>query len=387
MLSLRTVALAALAAPLLAAGVGPAGAAVRLCQGEEVTIEAPASGTTVRGTKGPDVIDGIGRNSITILGLGGDDVICSGPGVAVVIEGGDGADRIEGGDRAYEEVGHAEVVALAGGAGDDVLRILTPGTLTGGPGNDRLVVEGVETLASVEVEPGPGDDVVVGGGRSTTLILGGTSGVRIVVPDGVSDGEGHDTFSGVRRFVGTEASDSFVGGAGPDDFTGEQGKFDGAPDMAVGGPGRDSLDLRGSAFGQAGRDSLRVRGNGSVADGGPGSDFLAALPSRECAMRRCRIELRGGVGRDLVHFESSAGRGVRVDLAQGRARHGRFVSALRSVEDVVGTKRPDVLLGNERSNRLAGGKGRDVLNGRGGRDLADGGPGRDHCRAEVRRSC
>lgn len=387
MLSIRLVAVAALAAPVLTVGGGPAAAAVRLCQGEEVTIEAPASGTTVRGTEGPDVIDGIGRNGITILGLGGDDVICTGPGMGVVVDGGDGDDRIEGGDRAYEETGHLEVVDLSGGAGNDVLRIVTPGNVTGGPGNDRLVVEDVEILASVDVVPGPGDDVVVGDGRSTTLLFGGTSGVRISVPDGLADGEGHDTFSGVGRFVGTQASDSFVGGTGRDDFTGEPGRLDGAPDTASGGGGRDLLRLRGEAFGQGGRDVLIVQGHGSVAHGGPGDDVLLAPPSRACASGRCRIELDGGAGRDRVRFESSAGQGVRVDLAKGRARHGRYVSVLRSLEDVVGTKRPDVLLGNERANRLEGGNGPDVLSGRGGRDVADGGPGRDRCRAEVRRSC
>lgn len=391
MLSLRVVAAVALTAPLLVVGSGPA-AAVRLCQGEVVTIEAPASGATVLGTEGPDVIDGIGRNDLTIDGRGGDDVICSGPGGGITVHGGAGADRIEGGRDEYD-------VVLDGGPGDDVLRIVGSGSVIGGEGNDRLIDANGASHRSVTLVPGPGDDVVAGAGhRLSELQFGGTSGVRISVPDGVADGEGHDAFSGIGVFVGSAASDTFLGSSRADWFRGDAAmRPDSAPDLAYGAAGRDSLTLRGWVHGGTGGDSIRIYGDRSTAKGGAGDDRIIAPSGSRCLQRvNCQGRVDGNSGRDRVSFQASGGRGVRVDLSRRRARQGAYVTTVARVEDVVGTARADVLIGNTHDNTLRGGRGNDVLRGHrgadrllgeGGRDRADGGAGADKCVAEMTRSC
>jgi Ca2+-binding RTX toxin-like protein len=390
-LTLRVLAAVALTAPVLAIGSGPS-AAVRLCQGEVVTIEAPASGATVLGTEGPDVIDGIGRHHLTIDGGGGDDVICTGPGGGITARGGPGADRIEGGQDEYD-------VVLDGGPGDDVLRIVGAGSVTGGEGNDRLIDANGPSYQRVTLVPGPGDDVVVGSGRRLSeLQFGGTAGVRISVPDGVADGEGHDTFTGIGVFVGSTGSDTFLGSPRADWFLGDAAMRPGsAPDVAYGAGGRDSLTMRGWAHGGTGADSIRIYGDRSTAKGGAGDDRIVAPSGSRCLTRvNCQGNVDGGSGRDRVTFGASGGRGVRVDLSRRRARQGAYVTTVARVEDVVGTARADVLIGNTHDNTLRGGRGNDVLRGHrgadrlfgeGGRDRADGGTGADRCVAEMTSSC
>jgi predicted extracellular nuclease len=87
---------------------------------------------TIRGTNGPNVLNGTNKSDV-IMGLGGDDVI----------RGGNAEDVICGG--AGDDILHGENAAdvLLGGFGDD--------DLFGGNGDDALI-------------GGPGDDVLVGGG-------------------------------------------------------------------------------------------------------------------------------------------------------------------------------------------------------------------------------
>ncbi|WP_134738480.1 calcium-binding protein [Nocardioides sp. 503] len=363
-----------------------------------VTIRAAASNSTVLGTDGPDVIDGMGHFALRIQGLGGDDVICSGDGTYVVIGGGDGDDRIEaGGPGGY-------AVAL-GAAGDDQLVFVGDrgGSGGGGGGDDRIVdaTTGKGSGDVVRVRPGGGDDTVVGRRGSTELVFRGATGVRISVAEGTADGEGHDTFSGIERYVGTQSSDTFLGSSGRDAFVGgtrsSAGAVGGAPDVAYGADGADTLTLTGRAEGGEGGDRVQVHGRRSVAIGGPGDDELYVEAGRTCTSpAACDVRVDAGAGQDGITLRPRDRRGVRVDLNLGRARlRGGRVSFV-GVEKVYGTPYRDVLIGDDRRNTLVGegggdlmrGRGsRDVLVGRHGQDRAEGGAGRDRCEAEVRRSC
>lgn len=427
------------------AGVAPAGAAVRYCQGQQVTIVASASDTTITGTEGPDVIDGIGRLRLTINGLGGDDVICTGPGYQVVVHGGEGDDSLE------SEIvgGSGEQTRLLGEAGDDVLRIAAdpmdkdgsdgnPVILDGGEGDDQFAVGAGGHRG--ELVPGPGDDDVVSAGDAT-ISYARAAEVHIDVPGGVVDGEGHDTFTGVNRFIGSPGSDTFIGSDGDDTFfqAYDQGA-DLGTDVLTGGGGDDLLSAeRGTIDGGAGDDVLRV-GDGTVT-GGPGADwieigdsgtarggsgsdnlrvtrrkagsegalqvfgdagndvvnlrFLRSDWTTTCrAAGSCRTAIDAGTGRDLLTFELWAA--IQVDLRSGRATYQSARIGVQGIEDVVGTRYADTLLGDSRPNRLSGRDGNDVLRGRAGadvlaggsgRDRVDGGPGADRCSGEVRRSC
>jgi Ca2+-binding RTX toxin-like protein len=258
---------------------------------------------TVVGTRGDDVLSGTTGDDV-IAGLGGNDVI-------------------------------------AGSWGNDVI--------CGGAGNDRIAA-GTGLFETDLVSGDAGDDVIVTGSTSTTVVYAfAAAGVTVDLERGSATGEGSDTFVGVHNVVGTEFGDVIQGSSG----------FN-----CLDGLGGDDVLL-----GLAGEDCLY---------GGTGSDTID-----------------GGDGNDLVSFQY-AGKGVLVNLAAGFSR-GEGADRLQAVERVVGSSFPDVLTGDAGVNeltgaggadRIAGGPGADRLDGGSGRDRVDGGIGRDQClSAERRRRC
>lgn len=113
-----------LAAPL--AGQRSTAAQGKTCFDERATIVTRGPGT-VSGTGGRDVIYSFDETAQTILGLGGNDLICAGPGDTAY--GGGGRDQILG----------ALSVALYGESGNDTVVGGTVGIVSGGSGNDRVV--------------------------------------------------------------------------------------------------------------------------------------------------------------------------------------------------------------------------------------------------------
>jgi len=153
----------------------------------------------------------------------------------------------------------------------------------------------------------------------------------------------------IRGILGSRASDTLVGDAGPDLIAGLTGddvvQAGGGADIVLGDPGNDRLDGGGS-FG------------------------------------------------DTLDF-SANGRAVNVDLGKGTAS-GADTDTITGVEHVTGTRFADRIVGNAAANtllgaagndRLYGGSGRDTIIGQKGRDFADGGPARDKCTAEQKRRC
>ena len=163
---------------------------------------------------------------------------------------------------------------------------------------------------SIRVKTGDGDDAVwlAAGGASTNVDLG----------------PGDDTFAGDGNADGGEGDDRLIGGPGSDDLRG--------------GPGRDRLD------GAEGDDVIDVGdGDPDVADGGPGRDTLS-------------------YGAQLV--------GVSVDLGdrlpEGRPGEGDVVTG---VEDIYGSSGDDALTGDDGPNTIRGSYGSDRVRGRGGDDV------------------
>jgi Ca2+-binding RTX toxin-like protein len=127
-----------------------------ICYGHVATIVGTPDSDVIVGTPGQDVIASLGKGS---RALGGDDIICSGPGHDTII-GGAGDDLIDGGNGRD---------LLSGGIGDD--RII------GGAGNDTLFGEdGTDRL-----EGGAGNDTLFGEDGTDFLFgdpLGGGAGRR-----------------------------------------------------------------------------------------------------------------------------------------------------------------------------------------------------------------
>lgn len=432
----------------LAGALSPAGPAqsAESCQGRPATIVGVGE---VTGTEGPDVIVASGRRFVTVLGLGGDDVICATPGgdASVTIEAGDGDDLV------------------VTGAGPD-------GTLTvhAGPGNDLVDTSaGSPRGFPAEIFLGTGNDQFLGGpGREEVY---GSYYVGDRQADVISTGAGPDLVaSGSPNSLNTDKIDL---GPGRDTLN-LKGRRAGNASTS-GGPGRDTLnlgsrdrghwridnrsgqaeldgtvwqtwtgfegfllaDLRGPAVsfqGARASEQVRLGANATGANLRGGNDTLTIDEQA-----RPRRGYRGGPGRNTLILNVHRTAPVVVDLASGRIdfgrrRHGRTGARLLYFTDtrlaghhlvVRGTKRPNVLfvagdqvtvVGRAGSDRISlertatsawrhrppyrtvvrGGTGDDKLIGSArndrlyggrGKDRADGRRGIDRCRAEVRRSC
>ena len=196
----------------------------------------------------PFTLDTDDVEAATIHANGGDDTIVGHTGlagqIALTLEGGQGTDRIQGGD------------------GDDVFEWTTGHTLTfdgidGGGGNDRLNLHGDDSsenydvlrdadvtgvlrnqtqpttmlhLETIALAAGPGDDTVKAADNVTT-------GLDLDL------GDGHDVA------VGGTASDRFAGGPGDDILRGLSGDDtiagDAGTDLVDGGDGADQLSCGG----------------------------------------------------------------------------------------------------------------------------------------------
>ena len=227
-----------------------------------------------------------------------------------------------------------------------------------------------------------GDDVIVGlggpdyihGKAGDDLICGGpTQGKRFRGQEILVGGPGNDRISGGRgreQTIGGEGHDTLSGGPGRDVLWGNNGN-----DRLVGGPGYDAL------YGEAGDDRL-IGGRGyDTLFGGLGDDRLVG----------------GNDGRygDWAFFDKGRGGlpGVVVDLAAGTAT-GQGSDRLSGIENVLGSRRDDVISGDGGDNWLEGNDGADELAGRGGddclstfydndRDVIDGGDGTDAFTAHL----
>ena len=151
-------------------------------------------------------------------------------------------------------------------------------------------------------------------------------------------GDGNDSFNSQgNEFV----SDGFVtGGLGDDTLLGGRGF-----DFLDAGDGIDRLE------GLAGDDRLV---------GGPGRDLLLGGTGSDT--------LEGGDGADTVSYAGSARVAATLDEQandQERSATGQLLSTdhIKTVENVIGSGGPDVLVGNSGLNRLEGGAGDDRLMG------------------------
>jgi serralysin len=219
----------------------------------DTVIENATGGSgndTLIGNGVANVLSG-GEGDDRLFGRAGDDVLYGGPGNDV-LNGGGGDDVLNGGDG--DDV-------MRGGPGNDVMR--------GGFGNDRLL-------------GGGGNDVLLGGGGNDIMRGGGDDDV-------LRGGSGNDVL------VGNGGDDRLAGGGGDDTLHGGSGD-----DVLIGGGGSDRLN------GGGGNDVLRGDGGNDRLDGGAGNDVLIGGAGND--------RLIGGPGADRFVFQPNGGDDVVVDF-------------------------------------------------------------------------
>ncbi|WP_051412926.1 proprotein convertase P-domain-containing protein [Methylophilus sp. 5] len=186
--------------------------------------------------------------------------------------GGTGDDTLIGDGANNWLAGNLGVDTINAGAGDDVILFDSLDTIDGGEGTDIAQVVGDEgvtlnlTQSHIEVVAGGrGDDILIGGGRSSVFIKGG-EGNDIII-----GGAANDVLSG------EDGNDVIDGGAGNDVIRGHRGQ-----DQLMGGAGDDIIE------GGQDDDSLSGGDGNDVLNGGQGDDTID-----------------GGAGNDIVQFTGS----------------------------------------------------------------------------------
>ena len=282
-----TLALVLLVAPLTAvAGPAPASYAASTCQGQPATIEA--TGGTVNGTDGNDVIVTTQPDAV-VYAMGGNDLVCvvgghvsAGAGDDSVVSAASGKDftevSLEGGDDSYTNTraGDSRVyvsdvtkvhVDLGNGGGDVWLEptsVPGEGLVDLGSGEGRLFAHGASE-AHVDLEHGRAGvdnllevritDVFDATASGTHVRLLGDAFKNDLAAAGcdvvINGGEGRDVLHKVGGGDDRSATacpkrqfrSLLKGGLGPDRLFGR-----GTDDVLLGGPGRDV------AYGRGGRD-------------------------------------------------------------------------------------------------------------------------------------
>jgi len=399
-----------------------------------------ASGLTLTGTDGDDVLDGsIGKDHIT--GLDGNDVLRGGLG-ADYLDGRNGDDTLIGGGGADNLVGAYGNDTLDGGAGND--------RLSGGTGNDTYLFGrgyGSDTIIDVDVTSGnmdrvqmaadilPTDVVITRDASSLYLSINGTTDVlrldnwfgsdankveQVMFADGTIwdvaflHAMTNVPTNGNDWLDGLDSSDDVISGLGGNDII----KGHGGNDTLDGGVGNDTL------IGGAGADILDGGVGNDTLDGGTGNDtYLFGRGSGQDAVRD-NDSTAGNV--DTVRLAADV---LPADVTVSRDRSNLYLSingttdtltlqswftdAAHKVEQVVfadgtmwgiselatlanvptensdivdGTAGDDVIdglgghdeiNGLDGNDTLSGGVGNDTLNGGAGNDKLDGGAGND----------
>jgi Ca2+-binding RTX toxin-like protein len=224
----------------------------------------PATATITAGSGQDTLRGGSASTNVTIFGGGGADTLNGGAGNDVV-HGGEGNDQAVSGGAGNDQ--------LLGEGGDDVIRGGEGNDIEdGGTGNDRVGyspgVSNDDDTGADKLNGGPGDD---------RLLLDGHSGGMNITLDGVandgSPGEGDNVGSDFEQIDGTNSADVFTGSGGHDQFSGGQGDDEihggGGDDDLYGGSGDDRV------YGDAGNDKVQGANGSDIVDGGPGQDQMS----------------------------------------------------------------------------------------------------------------
>ena len=225
-------------------------------------------------------------STLRVAGGAGDDVIRLDVGVSVParLEGGRGDDTLVGGAGNDTLVGLEGHDLLVGGDGDDALDgSLGDDTLVGGRGDDTLMGGRGNDLADYADSP-EGVDVTLDDAKNDRDGLGGVDHVAATVLH-VRGGAGDDrieALTGRTYLDGGDGDDTLIGGDGPDEFVPGAGA-----DVLIGRGGADLFWSRG--FGGFGRDRIDA-GDGDDAgrwddeidfeDTGDLGDDALAVPER-----------------------------------------------------------------------------------------------------------
>lgn len=332
----------------------------------------------IRGRGGNDLICG-GNGADRIRGGPGNDRLFGGPDGYIpengpfgdTLRGGPGDDRLRGVgasglDRiVYDTARHGIVGDLASGVltGQGRDRFSSIEAMTGSPRRDDLLIGG----RTLRVAAGAGADVVRCRVNRSCSVSGGPGDDRLVdVRSGSGDG-GDDRIIGRAGKHGVLGADLY-GGAGDDVILGSEGKDD-----VLGGHGADRIRT-GAGDDEieagAGNNTVRAGAGDDLVWDGPDRDAIRAGPGADTvkANQGARETIDLGRGNDTIDYLEASRGGVRIDVAAGVATGAAGHDELIGAVNAVGSHADDVILGSAAAQHLDAMGGDDTIRGRGGDD-------------------
>ncbi|KJZ21738.1 Hint domain-containing protein [Tritonibacter mobilis] len=395
-------------------------------------IQAGAGDDTVSSNLGNDSVDA-GDGNDSVLGGSGADTLSGGAGNDT-LEGNDGDDQLTGGEGSD---------SLVGGDGDDYLLAGAGDTVSGGSGDDLILIDGAlagtDTITIVGGETGEEpegtDPSTVSNGR-----VGDVLDLRYMSNVTITYNENDPTWNGVTSESGTVtyansagqmvtinfseietvlSDDGIVSGTGGDDLI--DGSYTGDPDgdmvdssanVVVAGDGNDTVSTGQGAdtiYGGDGNDAISSGGDGDYVEGGGGDDTIYQGGGNDTVY--------GGSGSDTFEIPAQTGDSIYggedsddsdVDIIDGSSASapvnvlytgdeaGSYVGG-GSFEEIEGhtlTQHNDtvdasadssgvVLEGLGGHDSLIGGSGADSIEGDIGDDYIEGGDGDDTLYGET----
>jgi Ca2+-binding RTX toxin-like protein len=241
---------------------------------------------------------------------------------------------------------------------DDQFYFYLPGSVfsavraQGGSGNDTLSIGNFSDPRIADLDGGPGDDILRGGGtRVFASLSGGTGDDRIF---GCKTTRNIITADGGNNYIlGGTANDSITCGAGDDIIHASDGVdtiFSGlGSDYVSGGAGDDFIDT--GVLASSNGDPLVGQDGGDDVNGGSGIDVITTGGGNDFVV--------GGDGNDTI---------------DGGAGNDEINGAAGS-DLIDGGDGNDVLLGSLGDDTINGGTGDDTICGNQGSDTLDGGTG------------
>jgi Ca2+-binding RTX toxin-like protein len=315
------------------------------------------------------IIDGQ-RNFFFTINKPGENVLNGGDGNDL-LEGRGGADALNGGfgfDLASYESSPAAVTVRLQGAGSDPQTALATGGDAAG-----------DTLSSIEGLIGSRFDDRLTGNALDNLLAGGLGDDTLDGRDGTDTVDySRDHFFDFVNGGTTDTADRVVVHLGSGDNGGTAAEFKSAH-LALVQVSTDTLFRIENVIGTRGADEivgndvanvLDGRDGTDTLDGGFGNDVLIGGAGRDTASYVSHDSGASIVGRDAISLGlgDTDGTYTRLLFASGNIRVVGETDVLRSIENVTGSNRPEVITGNELDN---------TLDGRGGDDIIDGGLGND----------
>lgn len=340
----------------------------------------------IEGGAGIDILAG-GTGSDTVSYAGAPDTGSNDTGVTIDLSKQDG------------------IVAQAGDSDEDDDVLLGFENIIGSYYDDKLtgdsannIIEGGGGADDMDGGAGTGDIVsyrnydnqIAGpGGVTVTLGINGT----LVIGSLAGDAFG-DTGTGFEGIHGSEYEDVLAGNGDDNTILGFDGDdtIDGAggKDLLDGGAGIDTLDYSGSSAVTVTLGAANAKTTATSVDGDDtvlnfenviGSAFVDKLTGNSADN-----EFQGGLGKDIInggsgndtaHY-SDAAAAVTITLGTGVTTvTGGDTDELTSIENIQGSDFNDEIVGNASNNKLYGEDGNDKLTGGAGADLMDGGANDD----------